>query len=69
MVADERPLIKVEQVAKRLGVSDEWVRRAVSEGRMPSVRVGGGLRFQLSDVEAFISANRSGSARRRGGKS
>jgi excisionase family DNA binding protein len=65
-VIDERPLVKVVEVAKRLGVSEEWVYRAVSEGRIPSVRVGATVRFQLSDVEDFIKANRSGEPRRRG---
>ena len=47
----------VEEVARALGMSREWVRRQVQAGRLPATEWHVGrrstLRYQWRDVEAF----------------
>jgi predicted DNA-binding transcriptional regulator AlpA len=55
-----RQLIKVREVARKLGVSISWVAQHASGKRkpyLPAVKMGAGrspLRFDPSDVETFI---------------
>jgi predicted DNA-binding transcriptional regulator AlpA len=56
------PLLTLNQVAERLGVSREWVRDHATRRapRIPVVRLGGRralLRFRPQDVETFITSN------------
>jgi len=55
------PLIGIAEVAKLLSVSKITVRRKVSAGELPCVRLtkGGPLRFTLADVERFIQQHRT----------
>jgi len=48
------------QVARRLGVSERWVRDHATRRspRLPVVKLGSLLRFRPEDVEAFIAAQR-----------
>lgn len=55
------PLLEIKEVAKLLAVSVITVRRKVSAGELPCVRLtkGGPLRFTLADVERFIQQHRT----------
>ena len=54
------PLATAVQVAKRLGVSERWVRDHATRRspKLPVVKLGSLLRFCLEDVEAFIRRQR-----------
>lgn len=60
---DERPLLSTAQVADRLGVSEQHVRRLVSDGDLDTVDIGRRgaatrrpkLRFHQADVEALLA--------------
>ena len=47
-------LITVEEAARRLGVSDGWIRAAIRERELEFVRVGGAVRFRPSVVDDYI---------------
>jgi excisionase family DNA binding protein len=52
-------LLTVQQVAERLNVSENYVRRRlVFERRIPYVKFGRKLRIDLADLEAFIDNGR-----------
>lgn len=54
------PLLSIAEVSKLLAVSKITVRRKVSAGELPCVRLtpGGPLRFTQADVEKFIASHR-----------
>jgi excisionase family DNA binding protein len=54
------PLLGIAEVAKLLAVSKITIRRKVSAGELPCVRLtkGGPLRFTLADVEKFVEKHR-----------
>ena len=54
------PLINLEEVAKLLAVSKITVRRKVSAGELPCIRLtkGGPMKFDLRDVEKFVEQHR-----------
>jgi excisionase family DNA binding protein len=54
------PLLSISEVSKLLAVSKITVRRKVSAGELPCVRLtkGGPLRFTLADVEKFVEKHR-----------
>jgi excisionase family DNA binding protein len=47
-------LVDIEQVAERLGVSVRHVRRLVAEKRIPYVKWGHLLRFDLEAIDGWI---------------
>ncbi len=47
-------LLTVVEVARRLRVSPDTVRRLALNGELPGVRVGSLYRFHRSDVDAFL---------------
>jgi len=54
----EDPLLTVEDVARRLSVSKDWVwdHSSRKSPRLPVIRMGDGtLRYRASGIEAFIS--------------
>ncbi len=55
------PLLGISEVAKLLAVSKITIRRKVSAGELPCVRLtkGGPLRFTLADIERFIQQHRT----------
>jgi excisionase family DNA binding protein len=55
------PLIGIDEVARLLAVSKITIRRKVSSGELPCIRLtpGGPMRFDLRDVEKFIAAHKS----------
>lgn len=48
-------LLTVREVAARLGVNAETVRRHIWKGRLPSIRIGNLVRVAPSDLEAFLA--------------
>jgi excisionase family DNA binding protein len=54
-------LVSIGEVAKLLAVSVITVRRKVSSGELPCVRLtpGGPMRFDLRDVEKFIAQHKT----------
>ena len=54
------PLLGISDVAKLLNVSKITVRRKVSTGELPCIRLtkGGPLRFDMRDVEKFVEQHR-----------
>ena len=55
------PLIGIDEVARLLSVSKMTVRRKVSAGELPCVRLskGGPMRFDLRDVEKLVADHKS----------
>lgn len=54
----EPELISITATASRLGVSVATVRRLVTEGRMPSVKVGAQIRIATAVVDAYVARAR-----------
>jgi excisionase family DNA binding protein len=54
------PLLSISEVSKLLAVSVITVRRKVSAGELPCIRLtkGGPLRFTLADIEKFVEKHR-----------
>ena len=50
------PLIDLDEVAGRLGVSPRYVRRLVAERRIAYLKVGRLLRFDADVVDAWLAA-------------
>lgn len=53
-------LLDIEAAAARLNVSDRYLRRLVYERRIPHVRIGRYIRFELADIDAWIASLRVG---------
>ncbi len=55
------PLLSIGDVARLLAVSVITVRRKVSTGQLPCIRLskGGPMRFDLRDVEKFVEQHKS----------
>jgi excisionase family DNA binding protein len=53
------PLLTPQEVARRLGVSERWVRDHATRRfpRIPAVKLGPLLRFRSSDIENFLIEN------------
>lgn len=51
-------LLNVDGVARRLNVTVRYVRRLVAERRIAYIKVGHLVRFDPSDVEAWIARSR-----------
>ncbi len=52
------PLLDIDGLAARLGVTARFVRRLVEERRVPFVKLGRLVRFEPLEVEAWIGASR-----------
>lgn len=52
------PLMRRRTAAALLGVSATTVDRLAKAGKLPSVRVGGSVRYALPDLESFIARQR-----------
>jgi len=51
-------LVDIETVARLLGAGERYVRRMVSERRVPIVKVGHYVRFDLADIRKFVEQRR-----------
>ncbi len=60
-MAEDDPLLRVDEVASRLRVSDETVRRLLRKGTLRGIRLGStkmGWRIRASEVDLFLSGTR-----------
>ena len=55
-------LIDIATLAELLGVGERYVRRMVAERRVPMVKVGRFVRFDLADIRRWIEEQRRPSA-------
>jgi excisionase family DNA binding protein len=51
-------LVDIETVAKLLGVGERYVRRMVAERRVPTVKIGHYVRFDLADIRKWVDQQR-----------
>lgn len=51
-------LLSIPEVADRLGTSQRFVRRLITERRIPYTKLGKHVRIADADVNAFIAAGR-----------
>jgi excisionase family DNA binding protein len=58
MLAVEERFYTVEEVAERLQVSDQTVRRWVKFGKLAAYKPGKELRIRFGDLEQFLEARR-----------
>jgi excisionase family DNA binding protein len=47
-----------EEAADYLGVTEAWVRRAIKDRVIPFHKVGHYVRFDTTDLDAYLQANR-----------
>jgi excisionase family DNA binding protein len=69
MATTTPPLLTIDQLADRLGTTVRHVRRLVADRRVPFVKVGGLVRFDPADIDAWIDDHRrttAGPSHRRG---
>lgn len=57
-VPSKAPLLDLDAVAKRLGVSIKTVRRIIDRGELPVHRVGRLLRISEADLAEYVVARR-----------
>lgn len=57
--AVDSTLLDIDGLARRLGVGTRFVRRLVSERRIPFLKVGHFIRFDPADIEAWLDQARS----------
>lgn len=50
-------LLSVPDSSEYLAVSERFIRRMVSEGRVPVVKLGKHVRIRRSDLDAYIAAS------------
>ncbi len=50
-------LISPQEAAEILSVSRQYVYNLATEGKLPTVRLGGAMRIRRSDIESFIREN------------
>lgn len=55
---EDKALLKVPDVARRLGISVPHVYGLARRGEIPCVRIGTSVRFDPEDVEEYIRAHR-----------
>lgn len=55
-------LLKVADVAQRLGVDSFTVRRWITAGDLPAYKIGREWRVEPGDLEAYLAARRTGDA-------
>jgi excisionase family DNA binding protein len=51
-------LVDIETVAKLRGVGERYVRRMVAERRVPTVKIGHYVRFDLADIRKWVEQQR-----------
>lgn len=56
MIDDLEPLMTIDDVATYLNVTPRTVRRLRQEQRLPSITIGGSVRFKKASVIAWVEA-------------
>jgi predicted DNA-binding transcriptional regulator AlpA len=54
-----RVLLTAKQLAQRWQVTPEWIYRNRIELEIPTMTIGGNVRFALDDIEAYENAHRN----------
>jgi len=62
-VKDREPLWTYDDVAAYLAMSPSHMRRLVSKGLLPSIKIGGARRFDQADIQMWIAAHRENAER------
>ena len=62
-IAKPEKFVTVADIARLLGVPRSFVYERTARGEIPCYRVGRLLRFKVSEVEAWLSAERPGGRR------
>jgi excisionase family DNA binding protein len=57
-IDEDNSLYSVREVANRLGVHPETIRRLIHDGRLEAVRVGRVLRVDAAAVQRFVANQR-----------
>jgi excisionase family DNA binding protein len=60
LTVHERPLLRVREVAARLGVSERTIRRLIAADRLPIVKVGRQVRIDQSELELLLYGDPGG---------
>ncbi len=55
-------LLEVDDVARYIGMTADWVYREVRAGRMPHIRLGRYVRFRRESIDAWLAARERGPA-------
>jgi excisionase family DNA binding protein len=65
-LSHEERLYSAQEVAKRLGVSERWVRDHATrrKPRIPAIKLGPLLRFRWRDIEEFLATQMTHPSRR-----
>lgn len=50
--------LRIEQAAERLGVSTKTVRRLISAGDIPAIKVATCVRIDPADLDRYVAAHR-----------
>lgn len=56
IVLEEYAMLDIEEVIKRLGVSDSTIRRLVREEKLRAYRIGRRLKFKQEDIDRFVES-------------
>ena len=56
-------LLKIDEVAKYIGLNHRTIRRMADRGELPVVRIGKSLRFKTEEVRKFVEDLRAENAR------
>ena len=58
---DAKPvrLLKPSETARFLAVSQRTLSRLTARGELPDIRIGGSQRFDMNDILAYVSKQRS----------
>lgn len=56
---ENEPLMTVDDVAAKLRVSSKTVRNWVFRGKLPSVKLGGAVRFDRNEIEEWIEEQKA----------
>jgi excisionase family DNA binding protein len=59
-----RPLLRPNEAAKFLAVSERTLWTLTDRGDLPAVRIGRLVRYAAEDLEAYVEANRGRAGRR-----
>ncbi|MCP4963596.1 MAG: helix-turn-helix domain-containing protein [Actinomycetia bacterium] len=51
-------LLSIEQLPDWLGVTDRFIRRLVAERRIPFLKIGKFIRFDPTEIEAWLDSQR-----------
>jgi excisionase family DNA binding protein len=54
----EKEFYSVKEVAEKLGVSKDTIRRLIRKGDFPANKIGGSIRIRWADAEEYLKRTR-----------